>query len=258
MEIRVLHEALVDKQELLVVALAGKGRFGDIAVDAHQRGVYIDGNQLCLKSLAHQCRDALQEGARLQFVHQVPIVHQGELNVMVDHGELLKLPYDVVQFHLVAFEELASCRDVIEDVLDHEVAAWRTHVGFLALAHRTVDDELSSQLCVVGACAQLHLRDGGNRGQRLAAEPHGGEREQVIGAANLGGAVPLEGQARVGVGHAHAIVNNLYQCPSGILEDNLDVVGTGINGVLHQLLDDRGRALDYLASSNLVGNRIGQ
>ena len=36
----------------------------------------------------------------------------------------------------------------------------------------------------------------------------------------------------------------------------MDMTGTGIDGILHQLLNDGSRSLDDLASSNLVGDGI--
>jgi hypothetical protein len=38
----------------------------------------------------------------------------------------------------------------------------------------------------------------------------------------------------------------------------MDVLGSGIDGILHQLLDDRSRPLDDLAGCYLVGDGIWQ
>ena len=64
----------------------------------------------------------------------------------------------------------------------------------------------------------------------------------------------LEGQTGICVGHSNTIVNNLDEGSSGIFEYNLYVVGLSINGIFNQFFDDRGRALNHLASSNLVGH----
>ena len=68
----------------------------------------------------------------------------------------------------------------------------------------------------------------------------------------------LKGQAGIGLAHPHPVINNLNQGAARVLENNLDMGGLGVNGVLHQFLDDTGGALDDLASSNLVGYRIGK
>ena len=70
--------------------------------------------------------------------------------------------------------------------------------------------------------------------------------------------MPLEGQTGICLRHATAIVNDLDRRTPGIDHHHPNVVGTGINGVLNQLLDNRCWPLDDLASRNLVGYGIGK
>ncbi len=66
----------------------------------------------------------------------------------------------------------------------------------------------------------------------------------------------LKGKSRVGCRHAAAIVDDLNQRAPRILDDYGDFRGSGVDGVFHQLLDHRGRALDNLARRNLVGHGV--
>ena len=66
----------------------------------------------------------------------------------------------------------------------------------------------------------------------------------------------LKSHARIGLRHTATVVDDLYGRTSGIDHDDMDMTGTGIDGILHQLLDDGSRSLDDLASSNLVGDGI--
>jgi hypothetical protein len=70
--------------------------------------------------------------------------------------------------------------------------------------------------------------------------------------------VSLKGQASVGIAHAHAIVNDLYESAAIVSEYNLNRRGTGIDGILNQFFDDRSGAMYHLASRDLVGYRIWQ
>ena len=62
----------------------------------------------------------------------------------------------------------------------------------------------------------------------------------------------------IGFTHALAIVDHLYQGFSCIVDEQAYFVGTRIYGVFQQLLHSTGGPLNNFASSNLVGNVIGQ
>src|SRR5690606_14249308 len=67
-------------------------------------------------------------------------------------------------------------------------------------------------------------------------------------------------ESHLGVGRTHslAIVDNLYERSPGIFQDDVDLPGTGIERVLHQLLNYRRRPLYNLSRCNLVGYGVGQ
>ena len=68
----------------------------------------------------------------------------------------------------------------------------------------------------------------------------------------------FKSQSGVGLRHALAIIYDLYRGASRIDDKHVDHGSTGINGILHQLLDDGSRPLNHLTSSYLVGNGIRQ
>jgi hypothetical protein len=82
------------------------------------------------------------------------------------------------------------------------------------------------------------------------------EGEEVIGLADLTGSMALESQTGIGLRHTATIVNDLHGRPSGINHQYVDSMCSGINGILHQLLDDRGGALYHLTSSYLISHTI--
>ena len=98
-----------------------------------------------------------------------------------------------------------------------------------------------------------HRSDGG---ERLASEAHGDDGEEISRLADLARRMPLKGHPGIDGTHTGTIVDDLYQCFAGILDDDLDIGRTGVNGILDQLLDDRSRSLDHLTGSDLIGNII--
>ena len=82
------------------------------------------------------------------------------------------------------------------------------------------------------------------------------ERKEVVGLADLGSGMTLEREPCIGLRHAFSIVDHLDGRTSGIGYQHIDVLRPGINRVLHQFLDDRGRPLDDLAGCYLVGYAV--
>ena len=100
---------------------------------------------------------------------------------------------------------------------------------------------------------QFHLSYGSDRRQSLTTESHGMKVEEVVGLTDLRCSMALKGQASVGLRHAFTIVDDLNGRAPGIDDSDVDMLGTGVDSVLDEFLDDRGGALDDLAGRNLVG-----
>ena len=71
------------------------------------------------------------------------------------------------------------------------------------------------------------------------------------------GGMAVEGHTRVDGRHARAVVDDLDQILAPVTEVDLHGTGTGVDGVLHHLLDHRCGTVDDLARSNLVGDDFG-
>ena len=257
-EIGMAHKTPIDKHELQGVALTGILGFAHIALDLDQRGIDVHWQELLVQAATHESRDTLAEGALHQLIHHIAVVSERELDIIVDQRQFLKLLDNIAQFHLIGLEELAPCRDIKENVLDHEIAANGAGVGFLTLALRRIDHQAGSQLLVMATGSQLDLRDSSNRCQSLATKAHRLQCKQVIGRTYFARAVTFKRQACVGLTHPHPIINDLNQGAPGILQNNLNVACLGVDGIFHQFLDDVSGSLNDLASGNLVGDRVGQ
>jgi len=75
---------------------------------------------------------------------------------------------------------------------------------------------------------------------------------EIVGAPELARRVPLDRQPRILGIHPLAIVFNAQQLLSAELDRDRDALRAGIQRVLDQLLDDRGRTLDDFACSDLI------
>ena len=106
-------------------------------------------------------------------------------------------------------------------------------------------------------CEQVNARNCRDRRKRLAAEPQGTDGGQVFFCTQLAGRVPPEGNRCVLGRHAAAIIGNPQIGDPAVLDLYGNLGRTGVNGVFHQLLGDRGRPLHHLARRNQVGQMVG-
>jgi len=68
----------------------------------------------------------------------------------------------------------------------------------------------------------------------------------------------FEGEQRVVTRQAAAVVFHAQERPPALPKLHLDPRGAGVEGVFDQLLHHRGRPLDHLAGSDLIGDPVGQ
>jgi hypothetical protein len=68
----------------------------------------------------------------------------------------------------------------------------------------------------------------------------------------------LESQTGISLRHAPSVVDDLDRGAPSINDDDMDGYGSCVDSILHQLLHDGSRTLNYLTSGYLVGNAIGE
>ena len=151
-------------------------------------------------------------------------------------------------------EELAARGDVAEEVAHRDASAGRRaavrHLGQRA----GVDDEPGAGLVVGAAGDEREARDGGDGGNGLAAEAERVDALDVVHVADLRGGLALEGEEGVFARHAAAVVAHGDEVSPAGDDNDVDARGAGVDGVLHQLLQDGRRAFDHLAGGDLVGH----
>ena len=109
-----------------------------------------------------------------------------------------------------------------------------------------------------GARFEQQARNGGDGGQRFAAESESGDGEQILDVAQFAGGVALEGEQGVVAQHAAAIVDDADEAAAAGFHFDAKVGGAGIEGVFEQFLDDGSGALDYFAGGDFVRDLVGK
>ena len=106
---------------------------------------------------------------------------------------------------------------------------------------------------------EKQARDGGDRRHALRRENRAW-RWTCRSSADLqfAGGVALEGEQRVVVGHAVAIVDDADHALAAGFDFDANRVRAGIERVFEQLFDDRRRALDDFARRDAVGDSFRQ
>ena len=257
MQISMLDETLVHKEKLLAAGLLGKLRLDDIAVDADTFRLLSHWKELLLVVAPEEAHDALLEVTRIEMIQLLAVAVEREAYFRIhqrDSGELL---HDMAQFGLGRLEEVASGRHVEKQVFHREGRARLHRHQRLFFDDRAFVDDLHPYFVLLTSRLQLHLRDGGNASQGLATETHGTNGEQVLRLADLGGGMTFKAHTGVGFRHATAIVDNHNHRLAGVFHHQIDLRGSSIQCILHQLFHSRCRSLDHLARRNLVGNAIG-
>ena len=178
---------------------------------------------------------------------------QIEAYLRAGEGDPRELRDYMLEFYIVRFEELAPCRHIVEQVSYGYIATLRRgHFG-AGGDFRSGDIHFEAGFVLFPAGAEADLGHGGNRSERLAPEAVGEYVAEVFRTAQLAGRVSLEADHRVVGAHPAAVVNELYECPSGILHRQGNGTRAGIHGILHQFLDYGSGTLDHLAGGYHIG-----
>ena len=258
MEIGVLDKALVHKEILLASRLSGIFRLDDIAVNADAVGLLMDMQKPLVVSTPKESHDALLEVAGIKMVDLLAVAGQAEAYFRIHQRDTGELLYDMAHLGLGRLEEVAPCRDVEKQVLDGERGAWLHGDEGLFLHYRPFVDNLGAHLVFLAARLEFHLGDGCDARQGLATEAHRADGEQVLSLADLRRGMTLKAQSRVGLRHATAVVDHHDHRLASVFHHQVDLGGSGIQRVFHQLFDSRCRTLYHLACRNLVGNAVGK
>ena len=156
-----------------------------------------------------------------------------------------------------AFEEFAPRRRGEEQVGHHRLGARRPGGRPRRAGHAALHRNAPGMRRAWHAGGQAQPRRRPDAGQRLAAEAQRVDPHQMV-VRQLGRAVPLHRQRQAVRRHAVAVIGDLDPRGAALVERDRDPPGPGVDRVLDQLLDHRGRPLDHLARRDPVDQRLRQ
>ncbi len=177
---------------------------------------------------------------------------QGESDFRVAERKLRHHPRHLRGFTRVGLEKLPARRQVVEEVADFDGRAFGS-ADLLNRGNRAaVDPDLGPRDLAAQTALHDEMRDRRNAGQGFAAEAERVDGRQIVCPPDLARRVTLERQARILRAHALAVVLDPHETLPAQLDVDLNAPRAGVDRVFDELLDDRGRPLDYFAGSNLV------
>ena len=100
------------------------------------------------------------------------------------------------------------------------------------------------------------MRDGGNRGQRFAAESEAGNRFEIFEVGDFAGRVPLQGKFEFGTRYSVAIVSDANLFDPAIMQLHRDFIRASVKAVFEQFLERRCGALDHFTSGYLADQQV--
>ncbi len=165
---------------------------------------------------------------------------------------------DVGEFGLLGLEEFAAGGGVEEEVADGDGGADGKAGVFDAEDVAAGDLDEGAGGLFGDAGFELEAGDAGDGGQGFAAEAEGGDGEEVVGGAELGGGVALEGEECVVLDHAVAVVGDADELAAAGFDLDADAGGSGVEGVFEEFFDDGGGAFDDFAGGDLVRHDVGE
>ena len=253
-----LDVASVD-EEILVVAV------GLDVVGASDKSAHAD--PLALAVHLDHTRGKLFAEHRIDGVFEVAVASRFQLDVAVHdqaHGDvrigerhLLHVGGDRHGLGNVLLEEFPPRGNVGKEVLhDHRRARG---AALLAKRHDLAAVRLKqrAELGLLGLGDDAQIRDRRDRGKCLAAEAQRQNAVQILGTPYLAGGVAANGGGNVLRLHAAAVVGDAHKGNAAVLDLHGDARGSRVDGVLHQLLDDRCRSVHHLARGDQIRNGKG-
>ena len=252
------HVAPVDDKELQRIAPAREFRPRHKSLDFHERGIDIDGNQTVGREIVFpDVFNALAKRTGSQVDGAAAGV-DADMDAVVDKGEPFELAHDVAELHVVALQELAARRDIEKELLHCHHRPLVADTRLLSLNLRAYDYKPRAHWRTRLPGFDLNLRNGAYRREGLPPETHAPQSEKVIGVSDFRRGMPLESHSGIGLRHPRTVVDNPYPRFSRILHLYVNIFRSGVDSILHKLLDHRCGTLYDFTGGYLVGHRVRQ
>ena len=150
-----------------------------------------------------------------------------------------------------ALEESPPRRHVVEEPINQYSSTFGVRSGGDGDIAATVGCDVCP-CTFAGRGGKGEGRYAGYGGQCLAAEAQGHDSLYVCGGADLACGVPQDAQLGVFFAHARSVVPDKHALAAAVGYLYLNARGTGVKGILCELLHHGGGAVDYLSGGDLL------
>ncbi len=247
----VLDDATVDEYVLGPANRTVIAERRNVTMDRDPRRVLLNLDQI--RTIAEQLKEPLRQPRSWRTLEHRPHARrQRPADLRVAERQLRDQPRDLGRLGNVGLEELASRRQVEEQIRDLDAGSLARADVARGRRPSAIDPDLGAALCASRPRAKNEVRDRRDAGKRFPAKPERPDRAEVVWRPDLAGGMPLDRELRVLGVHALAVVFDADQLLAPQLDRDRDAGRGRVERVLDQLLHDRGRALDDLAGGNLV------
>ncbi len=163
-EITPVHEKILFR----TIALLGGSGTAHEARHPHDRSVGLDFQQVLLDMASHHVDDTRSQRSSGQPIERLIVHQQFEPHLRIAERDPLKLGLDLPRGSRTLFEELTAGRHVVEQIAHIKLRPHRTSREGLRNELTAIDRRERTHFILRLARAQLDLRHGGDRSQRLA------------------------------------------------------------------------------------------
>ena len=232
LQVRILEITPVHKEILGVPRFATKSWFGHKTAQTNQLGIFLHRNQTIRKIFAQHSLYPLPEISRLEAVNHLTLRLQFKGQIRTSQGQSNKLLFEILGFRAIFFEEITPGRNIKKQRTHRNPGAQREGRGLILGDGTPLGLDQHPQFLIRHPAGHLDMRNRGDGSQGLAPKPVGIQTIQVFPIHNLGGGMSLQGQWNLVRWDALAVIHDLNQGATGVLEADPDQVGPGIHGVL--------------------------
>ncbi len=248
----VADDAAVDVDVLRAPPRPLLGQRRDVAMDAKSAAFppHLDQLRSRLVDLVEALRDVTRRWAIEQLA---AAARQLEADGGRPERQLRHQPRHLGRFGRIGLQELAPRRQVEEQVTHLDRGAFRRPDVMRLTRLTAVDADLDAGQRAARPGAHREVRDRRDAGQCFAAKAERADAVQVRRHADLARGVSVHGQPRIVGCHALAVVLDADEGATAPLDGHRNAARAGVERILDQFLDHRGRPLDDFARRNLIG-----
>ena len=250
-----LDIAPVDKKDLAASVAPGGCGAGAVARKAHLFPLAVHGNHVQRRLSAQHRIDGGQKRPVSRGMQQFfPVPEKPHRHLRMRHRLLLHGGKGGGGLCGIGFHKLHTGGRVVKQAANnHGCAHGAAHrLPLQNLSRLQMEAHARVRLCRAGHDVNFGYRCRGR--QRFAPEAQRVNGLQIFLAADLAGGMAQKGRLGVLRLHAAAVVGNADKGHAAVLYLHRHVFRTGVNGVLHQLLDNGGRPLHHLAGGDQIGH----